>query len=355
MEIILPYLDKYLQWSFLGNTGREISSAAVLFIGLLIIFYIIKIYVLFLVRRWAKRTATTFDDAIVDGLMSLSWPFYTIISAYIASKSLVLPYFVDKTLIVLLLVIVTDSVIKQLSILIGWFVHDSSPNNDAQQTSTANLISKIVKIILWVVGILFILQNLGIQITPIIAALGVGGVAVAFALQHILEDLFSSFSIYFDKPFVIDDFIIVGDDMGVVKYIGLKSTRLQTLQGQELIISNRELTSARVNNYKHMNSRRIQFNFGVEYGTSLSQCEQINKLVTSVIAKTPHAKLDRTHFKEFGDSALIYEVVYYVDNGDYNLYMDTQQAINLSIKESFEKANISMAFPTRTVHIVKSG
>ena len=149
------------------------------------------------------------------------------------------------------------------------------------------------------------------------------------------------------------DFIIIGQDMGTVKHIGIKSTRIQTLQGQELIVSNRELTNARINNYKKMEKRRIVFSFGVEYGTSTRKLKAINSIITGIFKKMKSAELDRVHFKEFGSFSLDYEVVYYLNTNDYTKYMDAQQEINLAIKEQFEKHGIGMAFPTQTIHIRK--
>jgi hypothetical protein len=175
----------------------------------------------------------------------------------------------------------------------------------------------------------------------------------AFALQNILSDLFSSFSIYFDKPFVEGDFIIIGNDMGIVKKIGIKSTRIQTLQGQELVVSNKELTSTRINNYKKMSKRRAIFNFGVEYSTSKKKLEKIPTIVKKIINNIELASLDRAHFKSFGDSSLDFEVVYYVDSSDYAKYMDIQQEINLALVLAFEKEKINFAFPSRTIYMAK--
>ena len=185
------------------------------------------------------------------------------------------------------------------------------------------------------------------------AGLGIGGIAIAFALQNILSDIFASFSIYFDKPFKVDDFIIIGDDKGVVKKIGIKSTRIQTLQGEELVISNKELTESRVHNYKKMERRRIVFVFGVTYETPTEKVKKIPSIIKDIIEKTELADIDRVHFKEFADFSLNFEVVYYLKTSDYAEYMDTQQEINLAMKEHFEKEQIEFAYPTQTVFVHK--
>jgi small-conductance mechanosensitive channel len=166
--------------------------------------------------------------------------------------------------------------------------------------------------------------------------------------------LFSAFTIYFDKPFKEGDFIIIGNDMGVVKKIGVKSTRIQTLEGQELVVSNTELTSTRVNNYGKMQKRRVVMNFGVEYSTPTKKLEKIDKIVEKIINKMKDVDLDRVHFKEFGDFSLNYEMVFYINTGDYNKYMDIREKINLDLKREFEKEGIVFAFPTQTIFLEKN-
>ena len=221
------------------------------------------------------------------------------------------------------------------------------------QLHVSYIIGLLIRIILWAVGILLILSNLGFDITSLVASLGIGGVAIALAVQNILSDLFSSLSIYIDQPFKVGDFIIVGEHMGTVENIGLKTTRLRALQGEEIVISNSELTATRVQNFKRMQKRRIVFAFGVTYDTPVEKMKQIQDMVKKAIDPLEKAEFDRAHFKSFGASSLDFEVVYYVLTGDYAEYMDIQQSINLRIMEEFEKENIEMAFPTRTVHLVK--
>jgi small-conductance mechanosensitive channel len=216
-----------------------------------------------------------------------------------------------------------------------------------------NLFRKMTRIVLWGIALLIFLQNLGYDITALVAGLGIGGIAIAFALQNILSDIFSSFTIYFDKPFEVGDFIIIGNDMGTVKAIGIKSTRIQTLQGQELVVSNKELTETRINNYKKMEKRRIVFDFGVVYKTPTEKLRKIPQIVKKIIDDIEITDLDRVHFDKFGDSSLSFEVVYYIKNSEYNVYMDTQQDINLKIKEQFEKEGIEFAYPTQTIFLNK--
>ena len=186
--------------------------------------------------------------------------------------------------------------------------------------------------------------------------MGIGGIAIAFALQNILADAFSALSIYFDKPFEIGDFVVVGEFSGTVKKIGIKSTRIQLLQGEELVMSNAILTSSSVRNFKKMRKRRIVFGFGVTYDTPSKKLKKIPDIIRDIIdpEKLQYLdKLDRVHFSEFGDFSLIFDVVFYMKTQDYMKYKDTQQAINYAIRDAFEKEGIEMAFPTQTIYLQK--
>lgn len=214
----------------------------------------------------------------------------------------------------------------------------------------------VMRIILWSVAALVTLDNLGFNITTLMASLGIGGIAVALAVQNILGDIFSSVSIALDKPFVIGDFIIVDSFMGTVEHVGLKTTRLRSLGGEQIIFSNTELLKNRIRNYKRMQERRVLFEFGIDYGTSLENIERIPQIIKNIIASDElDVRFDRAHFKAYGESALQFEVVYYVLDPDYNKYMDIQQAINLAMLRRFRKHGITFAHPIRTLYLAQTG
>jgi small-conductance mechanosensitive channel len=193
------------------------------------------------------------------------------------------------------------------------------------------------------------LDNLGVNVTTMIAGLGVGGIAVALAVQNILGDLFASLSIVIDKPFVIGDFVIVDEYMGTVEHVGLKTTRLRSLGGEQLVFSNGDLLKTRIRNYKRMRERRAVFGFGIEYDTPIELVEKIPAMVRAIIEARAKVRFDRAHFKGFGASSLDYEVVYWMLDPDFNLYMDTQQQINLELMRLFQREGVSFAYPTQTV------
>ncbi len=347
-------LNEILSIEFLGNTVQDYSWALLVFIASYIILYLFRAVIVARIRSGVKKTKSSAGNLIVDFISSIGWPFYTFISIFLALNVLEVHPTISLVSRYILLFLAVFYAVKG----IGGFVNFGADkvaerrikNDNDPDRSIIDLLARIFKGVIWVLAILFLLSNIGIEITPLIAGLGIGGIAIAIALQGILSDLFASFSIYFDKPFKVGDFIIIGNDMGVVQRLGLKSTRIQALQGQEIVISNQDLTSTRVHNYKKMRKRRIVFNFGVTYETPKKKLEKIPGIVWKIIEKIEHAEPDRVHFFKFADSSLDFEAVYYVDIGDYNKYMDVQQDINLGIVEAFEKEGISMAYPTRTLY-----
>jgi small-conductance mechanosensitive channel len=231
----------------------------------------------------------------------------------------------------------------------------SHAGEGAQASASATLLSWALRSALWAVAILAVLANVGVNITAFVASLGIGGVAVALAVQNILGDLFASLSIAVDKPFEVGDFIGVGSFVGTVEYVGLKTTRIRSLGGEQLIVSNADLLKQTVSNYKRMNTRRIVFTFGVTYDTTPEQAEEISRIVRSIIEASDRVRFDRAHLKEFGANALNYEVVYIVLDAAFNTYMDEQQRINLQLMRELQAIGARFALPTRTIHVAGQG
>ncbi|MPN07314.1 hypothetical protein SDC9_154580 [bioreactor metagenome] len=210
---------------------------------------------------------------------------------------------------------------------------------------------RLAKIVIWGIALILFLDNIGIKITSLVTGLGIGGVAIAFAAQSALADVFCFFTIFFDKPYEIGDFIIAGDNMGTVEHIGVKTTRLRALGGEQLIASNADLTGSRIRNYKTMQQRRVLFTLGITYDTPSEKLRKIPDLIKSIVEQTQEATFARTNFASFGAYSLNYEIVYYVLSADYDRYMQINEQINLAIKEGFEQLGVSFAFPTTSVQI----
>jgi small-conductance mechanosensitive channel len=306
-------------------------------------------------KTWAEKTDTPLDDFLVAALQRLAVPLAAFGVFYLGLQGLVLPSSISKALLVAGAALLTFFGVRFLGQAVRfavfdlWFRSRRDENLERQMWGLMPVFSAV----LWGLGVVFLLDNLGFKVSTVVAGLGIGGVAVALASQAILGDLFSYFSILFDRPFEIGDFIVVGELMGTVEHVGIKTTRLRSLGGEQLVFANADLTGSRVRNFKRMEKRRVLFRLGVTYNTTTAQLEGIPELLKSVIASTPGTQFDRAHFFSYGDFSLIIEAVYYVLSADYNVYMDTQQRINLGVKKEFEARGIEFAFPTQTLHLLR--
>jgi len=355
--MFLDSMISELRTAIYTNTTQQYLIALGVLIGVVVVLYLFKFFAIARLRHLAKRTKNKIDDVLVAAIAAIRWPVFVFVAIMISANSLVVPTFLVigfRYIFLILLIFAGVHVVKSAANEWASLEIDRRKKADkATSVSMVNVLKNIVIFVTWIVAFLFVLSLFGIKITPLLAGLGVGGIAIAFALQNVLSDLFASFSIYFDKPFVEGDFIDVGPEVGNVKHIGLKSTRIKELSGEELVVPNKYLTDNKIHNYKKMEKRRVSTSLGVEYGTSTKKLKLINTEVKRIVDKVKNATFDRIHFKEFGDSALIFELVYYIDMPDYVTYMDIREKVNFGIKESFEKYKIEMAFPTQTVHVKK--
>ncbi|MDD5749869.1 MAG: mechanosensitive ion channel family protein [Patescibacteria group bacterium] len=356
---MMEFLNSLRAVYFLGNSGYQYFMALLIFFSLFLLLKIFQHLILAHLEKLAKRTKTEFDDVLIEVFRQIRPPFYFFVAFYFAIKSIQTSEMFDRVLLVLFLIIIVFEVIRALSRFLDYFIRRYLKKNkpkeeDGQHSeSMVKLLQLMIKVVFWVIGIIMILSNLGINVNSLIAGLGIGGIAIALALQTVLGDLFSAFAIYIDKPFKIGDFISIGNDRGVVEKIGLKTTRLRTLQGEELVISNHELTNTRIQNFRRMQTRRIAFNIAVTYQTSLKNLRAIPKMVEEIITKAELTKFDRCYFVEYGDSSLIFEVVMFIESRDYTDYLKARQQINLDIYEKFAKAKIDFAYPTQTIYLEK--
>jgi small-conductance mechanosensitive channel len=348
-------LQRILQKAILQNRVQDYLVAILIFIGLFIAIKIFRAIILRYLKKWAEKTATTLDDLLVKSLANIGFPLLYFGAIYAAVRTLYLSPKVIKVVSSL-----GFGVLTVLAILFSLEIIRYALQNywrgkgiDATQDKRSRVILPVIKVLVWGLGVIFLLDNFGVKISALVAGLGIGGVAVAFALQKILGDLFSYFAILFDRPFEVGDFIIIQDYMGSVEHIGIKTTRLRSLGGEQLVFSNTDLTSSRLQNYKRMEKRRVVFRLGVTYQASLEQLKEIPKIIKAAIESVGEVAFDRAHFFSYGDFSLVFEVVYYVLSNDYTKYMDVQQQINFVIKEEFEKRGIEFAYPTQTLFITK--
>ncbi len=345
-----------MQQVYLGNSIQSWLTALCILAAVFAILMIAKSLVIRKLSKLAKLTETRFDDMLVEVLKKTKIIILVIASAYAASHALnVNPSVMgvwQKAVILILLLQGGLWVSAGISFSIRDAVQKRT-GEDASSATTITFLGFVARFVLWVIVLLLILDNLGVNITGLVAGLGIGGIAVALAVQNILGDLLASLSIVLDKPFVIGDFVVVDSFSGTIEHIGLKTTRIRSLSGEQLVFSNNDLLKSRVRNYKRMTERRVVFSFGVIYQTPLEKLKAIKDIISDIIKKEELARLDRVHFKEYGDSSLNFEVVYYVTNPDYNLYMNVQESINLEIFRRFQQNGIEFAYPTRTLFVQK--
>ena len=226
--------------------------------------------------------------------------------------------------------------------------------DDAASLTMLGALAVLAKIGVWALGLILVLDNVGIEVTALVAGLGLGGAAIALASQNVLSDLFASLSIVMDRPFVLGDAIMVDTFLGTVEHIGLKTTRLRSLSGEQVVMSNYDLLQSRIRNFKRMTERRVVLSIGVTYETPADQVAAIPGMLRESIESREQVRFDRAHFQKYGDFALVYEAVYYVTSPDYTLYMDMQQAINLRVMERFAAEGIEFAYPTQTLYVERA-
>ncbi|MFL7812566.1 MAG: mechanosensitive ion channel family protein [Anaerolineales bacterium] len=343
----------FLNQTLLGNELNSWLIAVGITLGVYIVLTLIKRLFHHRLTRLVAKSRMQADDFLIPVLDQTRWFSFIALGMLLGAQYLQLPGEVDLWFGRVMRIVLSIQLGLWGTGLIGFYIErsvDAKIDQDhGEDATTLDALGLMLKIALWVILALIILDNLNIEINSLITSLGIGGIAVALAVQHILGDLFSSLSISLDKPFAIGDFIVVGDFEGDVEDIGLKSTRVRALSGEEVIFANSDLLNSRIRNYKRLEERRISFSFGVVYGIPSEKLEAIPGMVEGIIAPLENVRYERTHLKNLGDFALEYSVVYFVLVPDYASYLDIQQQINLALYRRFEEEGIDFAYPTQTV------
>jgi small-conductance mechanosensitive channel len=304
--------------------------------------------------RLAASTSTRWDDHAVTALGKTRFLFLLAMGFYAGSMTLELrPAYAAalQSFAAIALLLQGGAWLNTVLRAVIEERQEQAMEEDPARVSTVSMLGFLARLALWSVVLLLLLDNLGIDITALVAGLGIGGVAVALAVQNILGDLFASLSIVLDKPFVVGDFLVIGDLMGSVEHVGIKTTRVRSLSGEQLVFSNNDLLTSRIRNFGRMRERRVVFTLGVTYQTPRDRLREIPQLIRQAIEAEDNTRFDRSHFSEYGNFSLNFETVYYVLSSDYAEYMDVQQAIYLRIHEAFEQAGIQFAYPTQTLFL----
>jgi small-conductance mechanosensitive channel len=334
---------------------EDLLAAVVVALGVWLTLALAKRFGGRLLARLAQRTAGRWDDLLADAVQATSLILLAPVALYAGFSTLDAPARLERFIeLSAILALLAQAALWANRLIVLWMEQKVKVSRErAPEGVTAlSLLGFATRVVLWSLVLLVALDQLNFDITALVAGLGVGGVAVALATQHILGDLFASLSIVLDKPFAVGDFIVVDDLRGEVERVGIKTTRVRSLDGELLVFANSDLLKSRIRNFRQMRERRVLFTLGVTYQTPVEKLKAVPQWLREAVKAQPSARFDRAHFKEYGDSALVFEVVYYVLDRDYNLYMDVQQAINLAIFERFACEGVELAYPTRTVHVM---
>ena len=348
-------MNEFLERVYYHNTVLDyLIALGIIIIGLIIVKVVKNVFIP-RISKLTSRTHNHVDDYIITSINRFGIPALKIVAVFIGLNYLTFTEKVENVLQIALTVVITFFAIRFisstiLSLLQTYIRSKSEEDKGEDRVKQLGGIMLIINIIIWTLGLIFLFDNMGFEVTAVIAGMGIGGIAIALAAQNILSDLFNYFVIFFDKPFEIGDFIIVDDKLGTVQNIGIKTTRVKTLSGEQLVFSNSDLTNSRIHNYKRMATRRIVFKIGIAYETPFKKLKKVSGLLRSIVEEQKdRLTFDRAHFLAYGDSSLDFEVVYIVQSADFNVYMDIQQQINYRIFEEFEKMELVIAYPTRTL------
>ncbi|MCL4549742.1 MAG: mechanosensitive ion channel family protein [Bacteroidetes bacterium] len=347
-------MNNFWETKYWGNTVRDYIVAAAVIILTIIVTQVIKKIVLTKIQKKKTDGNGKRLQFIAKSINKFLIPALYFGALYVAFEFLSFGKTFNKIIELVYELLLTIFVIRfsvtALDYFLGKYFEEKRGGEDGKRLKP---LLSFLNFVIWIIGLLFLLDNLGFQISTIVAGLGISGIAVALAAQAILGDLFSYFVIFFDRPVEIGDFITFDENAGTIEKIGIKTTRVRSLSGEQLIVTNSKLTSSVLHNYKRMETRRVVFNLGVTYQTKSKLLKTIPGVIKSIIEKQELAKFDRAHFQSFGNSSLNYEIVYFILTADYTKYMDTQEKINVEIYEQFEKLGIEFAYPTQTVFVNK--
>jgi small-conductance mechanosensitive channel len=357
LSVTLTLSELLQQYIGLSQIVSEIIAFVIIFSLALLIAWIghtvFKVYLC----RWATKTETNLDDEILHNvrapifLLGILFGVYYGLSGTASLQAYVTEFTLAFTIAQIL--VATFIITRVINILINWYAQDSVKHGRNVNNHILFILKKFLQAIVYIFALVIVLGLFGQDLSGIVVGLGVGGIAIALALQNILSDAFSALTIYFDRPFEIGDFIVVGDYAGTVKKVGIRSTRIQLLQGEELVISNQELTTTAVRNFKKLKKRRIVLTVKVVCETPVEKLKKVPMIIANILKDIKLADLDRVHLSQLGVFSIDFEVVYYIKTGDYTKYMDIQQQINYGIIEEFAKEKIGLAYPTQKIFYAK--
>lgn len=343
-----------MNWDVVLNEGLWINIAIIagITIGSYLVLQTILRIITNRLRKMAKGSRSGFVGIAAEMLSRTSHILLIALSLLIALKVVELPERWETAMSHGWFVALAFQIALWMDTAVRLWMESLTHDGKARNPVTTTIIGIMIRIVIWTMMLLSILSNLGVDITAMVASLGVGGIAIALAVQTLLSDVFASLSIGVDKPFEIGDFIVFGEVAGTIEHIGLRTTRIRALSGEQIVCANADMLTQTLHNYKRMSTRRIVFKFGITYNTPSDKVREVSALVKRIIDGVENANFDRAHFLAFDDSQLTFEVVYIMQVPDYNAYMDAQQEINLQLLDGIREMGVQFAFPTRSVEFI---
>lgn len=345
---------EFLNVKFLNNTVLDyIIFTACLISGCLAVKLINRLVIKRLVSR-ISSTNPAADTLLGAGIKNYLLPAAYLGVLYLCTKLLNISeswLAIINTAVLAIAVVLLALFVSSLAICI---ISSQLAKKSDGNTLALKWISGIAKAVIWIIAFILFLDNIGVKITSLITGLGIGGIAIAFAAQAVLADIFCFFTILFDRPFEVGDLISIGELTGTVEHIGIKTTRIRSINGEQLIFSNTDLSNSRISNFHALEQRRVLFTLMFPNSTSNATLKEIPAIIERVINSVPGTRFSRAHFSEFGAYSLKFEAAYFVTTGDYNKYMDIKQEVNLNIKAEFEAQGIEFAYPTQTLVVANA-
>ena len=349
-----PLLAGVLQREFLYNSLQAWLIASLTTAIVFLVLLAVRWVVVSRLGALAEKTSNQVDDMVVDMISHTRTKALFALSFIAGFGSLRLPHVSQFFSPAAKLILLWQVAVWGSSGVAFWVRHHLKARTSVTERGGVAMINAIgvaAKVVLWILIIITAFHSvLSIDVTPWITGLGVSGIAVALAVQNILGDLLAALAIVFDKPFDVGDTIGVDSVTGTVEHIGLKTTRIRSITGEQIIIGNGDLLKSRLRNFRRMYQRRALFNLDVTFDTPSESLAKLPKMIEQIVSAQSAVKFDRSHIASFGESAIRIETVYYVLDPDYKKYMDVQQAINLAVLERFSAERVRFAFPSRTVY-----
>ncbi len=322
-----------------------VVTGAAVFLGL----WLVRVIACKVLGYLSARTDTKWDDLVVALVAKVHWSLFAVIGVWAGwnhwDKS---PSWLKNVLIIASFI----QIIRLAGIVVEFLFEERMRRLENQnQRNILQLLALVVKLALYVALVLSCLDTMGINVTTLVAGLGIGGIAIALAVQNILSDFLSSMSIILDRPFEVGDTIELDTFIGTIEKVGIKTTRARSITGEEIVFPNSLLLQGRIRNYRRMQERRVSFIIGVTYDTSLDKVRAIPSWVKAAVEAQPRARFERAHFASFAASSLDFEIIYWVKDREFLTYRDVHQEILLAIGECFRLEGVDFAFPSQTLYV----